>query len=96
MASKKVTIDLVLFFYKEECGHCKPFLPLVYKLKQSGKIKIEAILGEENKSLSKKYDVEYYPTLVFIEKDNGKSRKLIGKSKIAHFFNTIIKPKSNE
>jgi thiol-disulfide isomerase/thioredoxin len=96
MDNKKITIDLVLFFYKKGCNYCKPFLPMVEKLKQSGIMKIQAILGDENKKIAKKYNIKYYPTIVFIEKENGNVRKLIGKSKMEKFFNTFFKSKSDE
>jgi len=79
----------ILFFYTEGCGYCKQLSPQIEEIQKLNFIKIEKILGSENKDLVAEYDVKYYPTMIFKEKVNKKLYKLVGKNKIENFIKNI-------
>ena len=65
----------LVMFYVDWCPHCQKAKPIWKKLvdKLANKLptlKLEMINGEENRKLAEKYEVQYFPTILFLKGDS--------------------------
>jgi thiol-disulfide isomerase/thioredoxin len=77
--------DTIIFFQADWCHACKSIRPLVMEI--SDRIGIDVFYVNEDEELEQKFNVQYYPTLVFV-KDNS-PRKYIGADKITILYENL-------
>lgn len=75
--SSKRTLEKVIWFYADWCGHCKVFKPQwqqYVELMKGKEVVIQEVNGDEDRnaevSLQEKYNIRGYPTVVFHFSDN--------------------------
>ena len=83
----------ILLFYAPWCGASKSFLPIWDKLENNENIKTEKydVDRDDNKDITKKFNIEYLPTLFIVNGD--KKLKYDGERKyenIITFFNNNL------
>ena len=62
----------LIYFYMDNCKWCEKFHKLWLKIKKNKSIKFMKINGPKNPTMTKKYKVTSYPTLVLIKDKNVK------------------------
>mgnify|MGYP003129485443 CR=1 FL=1 len=75
----------LLYFYSDSCFHCKKISSDIDFMEK--KIPTARIKEGEHKDIHEHFEVEYFPTIVFIDEKD----KLIGKSVGAKQIERIIK-----
>ena len=75
----------ILYFYSDSCFHCKHISPDINFIEK--KVPTARIKEGEYKDLHDHFEVEYYPTIVFIDGED----ELIGKSVGVKQIKKIIK-----
>ena len=65
--TKKQDKKKLIYFYMDNCKWCKEFQKIWQQLKKNKSIKFMKINGPKNPTMTKKYKVNSYPTLVKIE-----------------------------
>ena len=67
------------YYYMEQCGHCKRFLPEWDQFVQTytGPVKLRKIEMNEAGSDLEKYNIQGFPTILFID-ENGKAKDYDG------------------
>ena len=69
------TKGVLYFFYVDWCPHCQKAKPIWKKLgdklsNKLPKLKLEMVNGEENRKLAEKYEIQYFPTILYINGDS--------------------------
>ncbi len=74
-SSTPVLVD----FFANWCGHCQKLLPLLDEVAvaMDGKINVVKLNVDENRDLSKKYEIKGLPTMILF-KDGSELDRLIG------------------
>jgi|SaaInlV_165m_DNA_1040744.scaffolds.fasta_scaffold76085_1 thiol-disulfide isomerase/thioredoxin len=65
----------MVMFYVDWCPHCQKAKPIWKKLgdklsNKLPKLKLEMVNGEENRKLAEKYEIQYFPTILYINGDS--------------------------
>lgn len=65
----------LVMFYVDWCPHCQKAKPIWKKLvdrlsNKLPKLRLEMINGEENRKLAEKYEIQYFPTILYIKGDS--------------------------
>ncbi len=87
----------ILYFYSDSCFHCKHISSDIDYLE--GKIPTSRIKEGEHKDLHDHLQVEYYPSVFFIDKEDKVINTLIGAEKIKKSIEKLkklIKKADNE
>ena len=74
-SSTPVLVD----FFANWCGHCQKLLPLLDEVAvaMDGKLNVVKLNVDENRDLSKKYEIKGLPTMILF-KDGSELDRLIG------------------
>ena len=74
-SSTPVLVD----FFANWCGHCQKLLPLLDEVAvaMDGKLNVVKLNVDENRELSKKYEIKGLPTMILF-KDGSELDRLIG------------------
>jgi len=82
----KAKQDTIIYFYADWCQACKEVKPKIYEI--ADKVNMNVYFINEDEELENKFDVKYYPTIVFIKEDTIK--KYTGVNKITMLHENLI------
>lgn len=82
IAEKKSDLPKVMDFYTTWCGPCKRLAPILEEIEKSYKEKVDFqrldCEAAENKETVDKYNIEAYPTVVFLDKNGKEVSRIVG------------------
>jgi thioredoxin 1 len=78
--------DTIIYFYADWCQACKEIRPKIYEI--ADKTNMNVYFINEDEELENKFNVEFYPTIVFIKENTTK--KYTGTNKITMLHENLI------
>lgn len=93
--AKKANKPIMIDFYTDWCGWCKKLDKDVYTdsrvVDLSKKFVCVKIDGDENRKLVEKYDLQGYPTIVFLNSKSEEVERIVGYKNADDFLKTMRK-----
>ena len=85
----------VVYFYSEDCPHCKAFDPIFERMAESykDKLKFVKVFRQQNRALAEKYNIRNSPTVLFIKNGAEFCSRLngyIGKPELRQSIENVI------
>jgi len=81
-------ISNILYFYDDNCLGCKITSPRIARLEES--VKVVKINGNKDIAAAEKYNIDFFPTIIILDKNNNILKKEIGPNKIQIFISNFL------
>ena len=81
-------INQILYFYSSNCSQCKEPTESLKTL--DNKFNVRYIDGNKNPEICKKYNIEFYPTVIVLDNKNNKLEYFSGAKKIINYVKKIF------
>ena len=81
-------INEILYFYSPNCIQCKEATESLKTL--DNKFNVRCIDGDKNSEICRKYNIEFYPTVVVLDNENNKLEQFSGAKKIINYVKKVF------
>ena len=81
-------VNEILYFYSPNCSQCREATESLKIL--DNKFNVRYIDGDKNPELSRKYNIEFYPTVIVLDNKNNKLEYFSGAKKIINYVKKIF------
>ena len=81
-------INEILYFYSPNCSQCREVTELLKTL--DNKSNIRYIDGDKNTEISRKYNIEFYPTVIVLDNQNNILEDFSGAKKIINYVKKVF------
>ena len=78
----------ILYFYSPNCVQCREATESLKIL--DNKFNVRYINGDKNPEISRKYNIEFYPTVIVLDNENNKLEHFSGVKKIINYVKKIF------
>jgi len=81
-------IKKIIYFYVDHCLGCRITTPRIQMLET--KVKVVKIDGNSDNDIPKKYNIDFFPAIIALDKNNNIVKKEFGDKKIGTFISNFL------